>query len=119
MNQIQIPPLAEGETYIGAIGNAAGELYHVVLLPDDNDRSGFEAQLEWAKSVGGDLPNRLEQAMLFAHHRDLFQKAAYWSNQRDEDDDGWAWCQLFHYGYQDLNRTDYALRARAVRRLPI
>jgi hypothetical protein len=26
MQQLQIPPLSEGETYIGAIGDAAGNL---------------------------------------------------------------------------------------------
>lgn len=81
MQQIQIPPLAEGETYVGSYGNAAGELTHVTLLVGDNDGATQEKQLEWAKSIGGDLPNRIEYAMLFAYHRDRFQKDAYWSNE--------------------------------------
>lgn len=117
MQQLQIPPLAEGETYIGSIGNAAGEIYHIVLLPGDNDDAKWQAQMDWAKSIGGDLPNRVEQAMLFAHHKPLFRETWYWSNQ--PDDDGWAWCQHFRNGGQYDGPTSTALRARAVRRLPI
>ena len=51
MQQLQTPPLAEGEIYIGAIGDAAGNLHHVILLPGDNDDATFEAALEWSKSA--------------------------------------------------------------------
>lgn len=117
MQQLQIPPLAEGETYIGAIGNAKGEVYHIVLLPGDSEPASHAEQIAWAQSIGGDLPNRIEQAMLFANHKPLFQESWYWSNQLDED--GWAWRQLFGYGGQDHYSTYYALRARAVRRLAV
>ncbi|MBU7436485.1 DUF1566 domain-containing protein [Paraburkholderia fungorum] len=121
MQQLQLPPLAEGELYIGAIGDKTGDVYHVILLPGDSDDATFEKQLEWAKSIGGDLPNRIEQAMLFANFRDQFERDAYWSNTLDTDPgySGWAWCQYFHYGHQSYSHTDYKLRARAVRRLPI
>ncbi|MFJ3048558.1 DUF1566 domain-containing protein, partial [Herbaspirillum chlorophenolicum] len=107
MQQLQIPPLSEGETYIGAIGNSQGELYHVVLLPGDSEPASHEEQLSWAKSIGGDLPSRIEQAMLFAHHKPLFRETWYWSNQLD--DCGWAWCQDFGYGGQGFSRTGFAL----------
>ncbi|WGS53529.1 DUF1566 domain-containing protein [Paraburkholderia sp. D15] len=121
MQQLQIPPLAEGEIYIGAVGDKNGDIYHVVLLPGDNDDAPWADQLEWAKSIGGDLPNRIEQAMLFAGFRDEFQKDAYWSNAPDTDTGyaGWAWYQYFLTGSQSLNHKGNALRARAVRRLPI
>jgi hypothetical protein len=121
MQQIQLPPLAEGEVYVGAIGDKNGDFYHVVLLSGDNDDANWQAQMAWAKSIGGDLPNRIEQAMLWANHRDQFQKAAYWSNTPDDDPDysGWAWCQYFCNGCQYRDRQDVELRARAVRRLPI
>ncbi|MGL5184936.1 DUF1566 domain-containing protein [Herbaspirillum huttiense] len=117
MQQLQIPPLAEGETYIGSIGDAQGEVYHVVLLPGDSEPASHTHQLAWAQSIGGDLPNRVEQAMLFAGHKALFKETWYWSNQLD--DDGWAWIQVFHNGGQCYGLTSRALRARAVRRLPI
>ena len=119
MQQLQIPPLAEGEIYVGCIGDAAGNLHHVILLPGDNDDATHESQLEWAKSIGGDLPSRIEQAMLWANHRDQFKKDWYWSNETHHTESGWAWCQLFDYGSQYTTRKDNELRARAVRRLPI
>lgn len=45
MKQLNIPPLAEGETYIGAIGNKSGDVYHLVLLPGDNDRAILSNEL--------------------------------------------------------------------------
>jgi hypothetical protein len=121
MQQLQIPPLAEGEVYIGAIGDKNGDFHHVILLPGDNGDAPFEAQLEWAKSIGGDLPNRIEQAMLFANFRDQFERDAYWSNTPDTDPgySGWAWCQGFGTGGQSNHHRGNEFRARAVRRLPI
>ena len=117
--KLNIPELADGEIYIGAIGDAAGNLHHVILLPGDNDDATHEAQLEWAKSIGGDLPNRIEQAMLWANHRDQFQKDWYWSNETHHSESGWAWGQDFDDGNQDYDCRTNELRARAVRRLPI
>ena len=116
---INLPELADCEIYVGAIGDAAGNLHHVILLPGDNDDATHESQLEWAKSIGGDLPTRIEQAMLWANHRDQFKKDWYWSNEIHHAESGWAWYQYFGLGYQITIRKIYELRARAVRRLPI
>ena len=56
---INLPELAEGEIYVGCIGDALGNLHHVILLPGDNDDATHESQLEWAKSIGGDEPIKL------------------------------------------------------------
>ncbi|MBJ9687486.1 DUF1566 domain-containing protein [Burkholderia vietnamiensis] len=117
MQQLQIPPLAEGEIYVGAIGNKNGDFHHVILLPGDSDAAPWKDQLEWAKSIGGDLPTRVEQALLFANYRDSFERDWYWSNEPDGD--RWAWCQYFGNGGQSSFRQSNPLRARAVRRLPI
>lgn len=120
MQQLTIPPLAEGETYIGVIGNKDGEVYHVILLPGDNDDSDWQAALDWAKSIGGDLPTRIEQAMLFDGFRDQFQKEWYWSNTTVDGYEAYAWCQYFYDGDQFTHhKSGYDCRARAVRRLPI
>jgi hypothetical protein len=121
MNNFQIPPLAEGEVYVGAIGDKNGDFYHVILLPGDNDDANWQSQMAWAKSIGGDLPNRIEQAMLWAAHRDQFQQYAYWSNEQDDDPEyaGWAWYQRFNNGIQYNYHQDSELRARAVRRIKI
>lgn len=117
--KLNIPELADGEIYIGAIGDAAGNLHHVILLPGDNDDATHQAQLEWAKSIGGDLPNRIEQAMLWSNHRDQFKKDWYWSNEINHAESGWAWFQIFSYGNQYDRHRSAELRARAVRRLVI
>ncbi len=119
MKQIEIPPLDDGETYVGCIGDAKGNLHHVILLPGDNDDAAWQSQIEWAKSIGGDLPNRIEQAMLWANHRDQLKRDVYWSNETHHAESDWAWCQIFSFGYQDNDPKSYELRARAVRRLPI
>lgn len=116
---INLPELSEGETYIGCIGDALGNLHHVILLPGDNDDATHESQLEWAKSIGGDLPSRIEQAMLLANHRDQFKKDWYWSNEIHHAESGWAWYQDFLYGSQSITRKSNEFRARAVRRVPI
>ena len=117
--KLNLPKLADGEIYVGAIGDAAGNLYHVILLPGDNNDATHEAQLEWAKSIGGDLPTRIEQAMLWANHRDQFKKDWYWSNEIHLAEPGWAWYQYFLYGSQLSYPKGSELRARAVRRVPI
>lgn len=124
MQVISKPPLAEGEIYAGLIGNANGEAYHLILLPGDNAGATWQAQLEWAKSIGGDLPDRVEQALLLKHFKSEFQERAYWSNtpcepDDDEEESSWAWCQGFGYGSQDYHHMYGEFRARAVRRLPI
>ena len=121
MNQIQLPPLAEGEVYLGGFIDANGDVSHTILLPGDNRPATWEQQMEWAKSIGGDLLTRAELVIAYEKHRDQFKKAAYWSNTPDTDPDypGWAWCQDFSYGYQNGHRQYYEFRARAVRRLSI
>ncbi|VVD91084.1 hypothetical protein PCO31110_01623 [Pandoraea communis] len=111
-----ISQLAEGEVYIGSITNADGAGHHVILLPGDVEKTWTEA-MKWAKEAGGDLPNRVEQALLYANHSDRFKKDWYWSNQKDED--GFAWYQYFLNGSQSGISQYYRLRAVAVRRLPI
>ncbi|MBU9468332.1 DUF1566 domain-containing protein [Burkholderia multivorans] len=116
--QIQCPPLAEGEIYLCGIIDANGDVVHTVLLPGDNDRATWQAQMDWAKSIGGDLPTRAELVIAYEQHRDQFQKAPYWSNTPGDDPDyaGWAWYQNFNNGDQTNDRQDNELRARAVRR---
>ncbi|WP_186215873.1 DUF1566 domain-containing protein [Burkholderia gladioli] len=119
--QIQLPPLAEGEIYLCGFVNANGDVTHTILLPGDNDDASWQAQLDWAKSIGGDLPTRAELVIAYEQHRDQFQAEAYWSNTPDTDPgySGCAWYQDFDDGYQDDYRQSYEFRARAVRRLSI
>ncbi|WP_186200620.1 DUF1566 domain-containing protein [Burkholderia gladioli] len=119
--QIQLPPLAEGEIYLCGFVNAAGDVTHTILLPGDNDDASWQDQLDWAKSIGGDLPTRAELVIAYEKFRDQFQSDAYWSNTPDTDPgySGWAWGQHFTNGSQNDNRQSNEFRARAVRRLSI
>jgi len=119
IKNITLPDLNDGETYVGCIGDAKGNIQHIILLPGDNDDATHQEQLDWAKSIGGDLPNRIEQAMLWANHRDQFKKDLYWSNELCEPGSGYAWCQNFYDGRQHYNYLNIKLRARSVRRLPV
>ena len=118
MQRLTIPSLADGEIYVGSIGDAAGNMHHVILLPGDNDDADWNSQKKWAASIGGDLPNRIEQSMLWASHRDQFKEDWYWSNEPNASYAGYAWYQHFGDGDQGLYQPAQ-LRARAVRRLPI
>ena len=117
---IQLPALNEGETYVGAIISACGTYsHHTILLPDDHDAAKWKAAMDWAKSLDGDLPNRIEQALLFATLKDQFKRDWYWSNTLRASDASYAWCQNLYYGFQSYGHGSTQCRARAVRRLPI
>lgn len=118
MQQLTIPPIAEGEVYAGAIGDTASNAHHVILLPGDNDDASWQQQNEWAASIGGELPTRLEQALLWKNCREHFKKEWYWFGE-EHASAGWAWCQNFTIGIQHNYLQTVQLRARAVRRLII
>lgn len=111
------PPIADGEIYIGLIGDHRGQAYHLILLPGENDPAPWAVQLEWARSIGGDLPNRVEQAMLWAWFREQFNRVIYWSGEQHNKKSGLAWFQHFYGGGQDDGYEFYEFRARAVRRV--
>ena len=114
------PTLAEGETYLGAIVSADGTYsHHTILLPGDHDDCTWQAAMDWAKSLGGDLPNRIEQALLFATLKDQFKKDWYWSNTLHASVASYAWFRYFDFGGQGNDHFRGQCRARFVRRLPL
>jgi hypothetical protein len=117
---LQLPMLDDGEVYLGAFVSADGKhQHHTILLPFDRDDAPWDAQMAWAKGEGFDLPNRLELLMMWSTMRKRFQEAAYWSNEAHDDDSSYAWYQYFLTGSQGTRHKSAALRAVAVRRLPI
>lgn len=113
-------PLAAGEKYAGLILGEAGETdYHLVLLAGEAEDVTWEDAGKWANGIGGQLPSRREQSLLFANSKGEFQSSYYWSAEQHESNSGWAWFQYFGLGYQNLNHKYSELRARAVRRLVI
>jgi len=120
---LSIIPAAIGAAFAGGIyagiirGVAGAPDQHLVLLPGDADDVDWEAACAFAASVGGELPTRAEQALLFANLKEQFEPRWYWSGEQAGP--SYAWLQYFSYGRQyDFSRS-YEGRARAVRRLPI
>ena len=111
--------LKSGEHYAGIALDAEGQpSHHLILLPGDVGMTWSKAR-EWAASIGGELPTRQEQALLFANLKGKFEPAYYWSNEQHASYTDYAWCQGFSNGSQGHYGKGSELRARAVRRLPI
>ncbi|URF02827.1 DUF1566 domain-containing protein [Cupriavidus campinensis] len=112
--------LRPGELYAGLIlGNDGEPGHHLILLPGDAEDKTWEQAKEWAGSVGGELPTRREQSLLFANLGDEFESAWYWSGTPAESHSYLAWVQSFGNGVQNYYHKNYEFRARAVRRLPL
>jgi len=117
---IQFPQLNPGEKFVGVIVSADGKYRHaLILLPGEAEPNDWKAQMNWAASIGGDLPDRVESALLFATLRDEFKPEWYWSGEQRAASSDCAWVQDFGNGYQDDSRKSGYFRARAVRRVVI
>ena len=113
--------LFRSETHICALISADGaRCEHLILLPDDFEGTWKES-LDWAESIGGHLPNRVEGALLFAHAKDEFHSlGTYWT--RDLCMDVTAWYMDFFDGYQgrkDPGKKAYACAIRRSRIEPL
>ena len=117
---VALPELNPGERYLGAILSADGsKRHHVILLPGEIEEATWNKAMEWAAGIGGDLPDRVEQALLFACMKDEFKPNWYWSNTQHASVSHNAWHQYFLNGYQGSILKSAEGRARAVRRLVI
>lgn len=121
------PKLHDGEIYVGAIISADGSRnHHLILLPESAENLVWKDAIAWAESIGGELPDRVESALLFAHVKDQFDQKKdqfdqkwYWTREQHAADSLFAWVQSFSYGYQHDIYKYNQLRARAVRRVLI
>ncbi len=111
--------LQPGERYAGAALDAAGQLkHHLILLPArPAQRAPWQTQMDWAASVGGHLPDRQEQALLYTNCKDALPKELCWSGQEYEGDASFAWYCYFLNGTQTGNLKSYEGSAVAVSRL--
>ena len=110
------PQLNDGEQWVGTILSAGGKKEHVILLPGEQTDINWKDANEWAASIGGQLPDRVESALLFSCMKDQFKEEAYWTSEEHKGNAEWAWSQTFYTGYQDVDCKSHELRARAVRR---
>jgi len=108
--------LHEGEDYAGLVFDAeTGEpSHHLILLPGEF-KGGWQQALDWAASIGGELPTRQEQSFLFAQLKRLFSGDWHWSCAQYSSD--YAWAQNFSTGYQGSITKDHGYCAVAVRRV--
>jgi hypothetical protein len=88
----------------------------LILIAGEAEDVTWQAALDWAAEIGGELPTRQEQSLLFANLKSEFQPLAYWSNTQYSVNN--AWFQYFYDGFQ-TNLKSAELRARAVRRLSV
>jgi len=117
---LNLPELKADERYIGAIVSADGsKRHHLILLPGEREKIDWPDAKEWAASIGGELPDRTESALLFATMKDYFEPEWYWTREQHASTSDYAWGQLFDYGDRTYYNTGSKLRARAVRRLPL
>jgi hypothetical protein len=110
--------LRAGERYAGAVLDADGKvMHHLVLLAEKPEEDlSWQAAMDWAASVGGALPTRQEQSLLFANCKAQFDPSWYWSSQTHEKDASYAWDCYFVSGTQGYGRKSDEGCARAVRR---
>lgn len=114
--------IAAGEHYAGlSRDHTTGAWHHVVLLPATTDKHlTWQEAIDWAKSVGGELPTRFESALLYANLRDQVDTDYwYWTGTQHEREPSWAWLQYFYYGSQNYTLKGDRSRACAVRRVPV
>jgi len=92
-----------------------------VLLPAPPDKNlTWQEAIDWAKSVGGELPTRFEAALIYANLRDKVDLDNWhWTATPYAGAERYAWMQIFHYGAQDYGHKGDDYRAVAVRRVPV
>lgn len=115
---INIPELKIGELWVGTIVSSdLSKHEHIILMPGELEESNWQDSMDWAKSIGGDLPNRCESALLFATMKDQFKQEWHWTNEQNASNSDYAWLQSFDYGSQNTTHKSNEYRARAVRRV--
>lgn len=113
---IELPQLNEGEHYAGICIVDGKVSHHLILLPQESPDVNWQGAIDWAKSVGGELPTREEAALLRANLRDKVNDDNwYWTATQYAGAEGCAWIQAFSYGLQYYCPKGSLNRARAVR----
>ena len=117
---MNLPQLNEGEYLAGLCMVDCEPSHWLILLPAAPDKDlNWQGAIDWAKSVGGELPTRFESALLYANPRDQIDTDHwYWTATTHEREPSWAWLQHFDNGYQYYGRKENGYRSVAVRRVP-
>ncbi len=120
VSPIAPPNPHEGERYAGAIllPNRTG--HHLFRMPMETAiKVKWKPAMEYAAEKTGELPDRVESALLFATKTEgEFEPEWYWTRETHAGYDGYAWCQAFNNGYQDYYHKASQCRVVLVRRVP-
>lgn len=108
-------PLDKG-TFQGALTQPDGTHAAVVLLPERGTGLTWQAAMDWAKELGGELPTRPAAAMLFAYAKASLPNGWHWTNE--EFGASYAWGCYFYHGQGSLHKS-YVGSAVAVRLIPL
>ena len=94
--------LKDGEHYAGILLGENGEPdQHIILLPGlDNKEFTWGEAVKAAKKMGGALPTRREQSLLFANLKPRFQWDWHWSGEQYAAAPSHAWRQGFYDSLQ-------------------
>ncbi len=113
------PALQPGEHYAGVVLDESGQVtHHLVLMdPRPDKKLQWQAAMDWATSVGGALPTRQEQALLYANCKPHIKPKWHWSSETHADDASYAWsCDFGDGGQSDVHKSHEG-SAVAVRRV--
>jgi len=116
--------MEECEHYAGVILNKDGELsHHLILLPGEAIEINWSEAVQWARKIGGELPEPNEHALLYANLRNHFEhnyeELDYWTAMERPQYKEYAYTQNFATGDQVYDDKDASKRARAIRRVAI
>ncbi|MDO8932969.1 MAG: DUF1566 domain-containing protein [Rhodocyclaceae bacterium] len=116
---ITFPELNPGEKFAGVIISADGTKREYIILLPGQFKGSWDDSMAWAKSIGGELFDRTEGALLFATMKDEFKPEWHWTREQHAAYSGDAWTQHFNDGSQSYSLKSAQGLARAVRRLEI
>ena len=111
--------LSPGEHYAGPVLDQNGQIeHHLVLMAHrPTDKLNWQAAMDWSARVGGSLPTRQEQALLYANCKPHLKPGWHWSCETHEDDASSAWGCHFGNGVQNNSHKSNEGSAVAVRRV--
>ncbi len=118
---LTLPALQPGERYVGiALDDEGTPTHHLGLMAQrPADRLTWQDAMDWAASVGGALPTRQEQSLLFANCKAHLERTWHWSCEEYEGSASYAWDCDFDDGGQYGSHESYEGSVVAVRRFPL
>ncbi len=113
--------LRPGDHYAGPVFDETGKLLHHLVLVAERpaNKLNWQAAKDWAAAMGATLPNRQEQALLYANCKPHLKPEWHWSCEEHADEASFAWYCHFNVGSQNYNHKSYEGSVVAVRRIHV